>query len=176
MILRKVNAGMSLIVTAMLINHAVSHAVWMLSGGRFAIQTPSCLPWVLFGLMMLHAIISIVLAVLGHKGTEKRECKDYSKLNKTTIIQRMSGVSLILLTMLHVLGTVGVVQPPQLVHTILPPIFFAIVLMHTAISTSKAFITLGIGNAKAIKVIDIVAKVICGATLIADVVGFYLYI
>lgn len=176
MMLRKVNAGISLIITAMLLNHAISHAVWMLSGGRFIVYTVAVLPWVLFGLMMLHAIISIVLAVLGHKGAEKRECKEYSSLNKTTIIQRMSGVSLILFTLLHVLGTVGVTNPPYIVHAILPPIFFAVVLMHTAISASKAFITLGIGNAKAIKVIDISAKVICIATLIADVAGFYLYI
>lgn len=175
MILRKINAWMSLIITALLLNHAISHATWMLTAGKFG-QTLKCLPWVLFGLMMLHAIISIVLAVLGHKGAEKKECKDYPNLNKVTILQRMSGVSLIILTILHVLGTVGVTKPPYVVHAVLPPIFFAVVLMHTAISASKAFITLGIGNAKAIKTIDIAAKLICAATLIADVVGFYLYI
>ena len=53
-------------------------------------------------------------------------------------------------------------------------LFFTIVLTHIAISTGKAFITLGIGNAKFIKVVDIVMKVICGATLIAGVIGIYL--
>jgi hypothetical protein len=56
----------------------------------------------------------------------------------------------------------------------LHPLFFAIVLSHVAISTSKAFITLGIGNAKTIKTIDIVLKVICIATFIACTIGFYL--
>jgi hypothetical protein len=77
---------------------------------------------------------------------------------------------------LHVLGTVGVIQPPQAVHAILPPLFFTVALMHTAVSTSKAFITLGIGNVKTVKVIDITIKVICALTLVADIVGFYLYL
>ena len=47
--------------------------------------------------------------------------------------------------------------------------------MHTAISTSKAFITLGIGSAMFVKTVDIAVKVICGVTLVADIVGFYLY-
>ena len=175
MILRKVNAVVSLFITVMLLNHAICHALWMLTSGKIALPQ-SILPWMLFGLMMLHAVISIVLAVLGHKGAEKRKCKEYPKLNKATIFQRMSGVSLIIFTALHVLGTVGILEPPYIIHAILPPIFFAVVLMHTAISGSKAFITLGIGSAKAIGVIDIAIKLICGITLIADVIGFYLYI
>ena len=97
-------------------------------------------------------------------------------MNRVTYIQRASGISLILLTFLHIAGTVGILTPPQLVHAILPPVFFAITLMHAAISTSKAFVTLGIGNAKIIKVFDIAMKCLCVATLIADVVGFYLYV
>ena len=77
---------------------------------------------------------------------------------------------------LHVLGVVGITNPPQLVHAILPPLFFAFSLMHVAVSVSKAFITLGIGNAKAIKAIDIAVKMLCAVTLVADIVGFYLYV
>ena len=62
-------------------------------------------------------------------------------------------------------------QPPKIVHAM----FYTIVLMHAAVSTSKAFITLGIGNAKFVKVVDIVVKVICAATLIAALTSFYLY-
>jgi hypothetical protein len=66
--------------------------------------------------------------------------------------------------------------PPHIVHTLVPPIFFAVALAHTAVSTSKAFITLGIGNAGFIKVFDVIIKAICAATLIATVIGFYLYV
>ena len=176
MVLRKINAVLSLLVTAMLMNHAAFHGIWMLTRGAVAIKTPEFMPWALFILMMVHAALSIVLAVLGHKGAEKRECKSYGNLNVATNIQRGSGVSLIILTILHVAGTVGILAPPPIVHAILPPIFFAISLMHTAVSASKAFITLGIGNAGFIKTADVVIKVICVLTLIADVAGFYLFL
>ena len=121
-------------------------------------------------------IISILLAILGHKGAEKRECKAYKKINLSTNIQRISGILLIVFTVLQVLGAVGVLQPPQVVHAILPPLFFALALMHVAVSGSKPFITLGIGNAKFIKIVDIAIKILCVLTLIAAVIGFYLYL
>ena len=175
MLLRKINAGLSLLCTWLLLLHAISHAAWMLSSGTVALNVNKA-AWVLVGVMALHAILSIVLGVLGHKGAEKRKCKEYSKLNIQTTIQRMSGVLLIIFTALHVLGTVGILQPPQIVHAILPALFFTIALMHTAISTSKALITLGIGNAKFVKAADIAVKVLCVVTLIADITGFYLYV
>ena len=87
----------------------------------------------------------------------------------------ISGMALILLVILHLAGVMGITQPPKAVHAILPPLFFAVALMHTALSTGKALITLGIGNAKAIKVVDIVIKILCTLTLVAAVTGFYLY-
>ena len=81
---------------------------------------------------------------------------------------------MIVFTVLHVLGATGAMQPPQFVHVIVPPIFFALSLAHVAVSASKALITLGIGNAKIVKITDIVIKLICCVTLIADVIGFYI--
>lgn len=175
MILRKINAILGLATTVLLMGHAISHAVWMISRVSI-IDMPKSAPWIMTGLMVIHAIISIILAILAHKGTDEHECKNYPKMNKATIFQRASGVSLILFTALHIFGAVGFIQPPPLVYAIILPIFFAIALMHTAISTSKAFITLGIGGATFIKTIDIAIKVICVATLVADVVGLYLYL
>lgn len=175
MILRKINAVLGIFTTVMVMVHDISHGVWMLTGGSVGINTGN-MPWVLFVTMMVHAVLSIVLGILGHKGAEKRECKSYGNLNIPTNIQRASGVLLIVLTILHVLGASGILVPPQIVHAILLPLFFAVVLMHTAVSTSKAFITLGIGNASFIRTADIVTKVICVVTLIADVAGLYLYL
>ena len=175
MFLRKLNAGFSLLTTVLLLSHAIFNAAWMLSRGSF-VKPAIPLPRLMFVVMMLHAILSIVLAILGHKGAEKRKCNGYANLNRLTYIQRVSGVSLILLTVLHILGTVGVLVPPRAVHAILPPLFFTVAMLHTAISGGKALITLGVGNAKVIHVADIALKVICGLTLIADVIGFYLYL
>ena len=175
MILRKINAVVSLLVTTMLLDHAIFHGAWMLSKGTVP-KSANSMPWILFILMLLHAVISIVLAFLGHKGAQKGKFNGYGNLNIATYIQRASGVLLIVLTILHIAGTAGPLNPPKVVHAILPPAFFAIALMHTAISGSKAFITLGIGNARVIEFVDTAIKTICLVTWIVDVVGFYLYL
>ena len=173
--LRKINAILSLVCVFLLMDHAIFHAVWMLSMGNVEKST-TVTSWVMFGLMFVHAGISISFAITGHKGATVKEGKEYPKLNLETMIQRMGGMLLIIFTILHVAGTVGILQPPPLVHAILPPIFFTFAMAHVFVSTSKAFITLGIGNSKSVKVIDIVFKVLCVVTLIAAVVGFYLFV
>ena len=174
MLMRKINAGLSLLTACLLLDHAIFNVVRMLSHG--AVENGGAfMSWILFGLMLVHAVISIDLGISAHAETEKRKCKSYPKLNIATIVQRISGVALIILAGLHVAGAAGFMQPPKLVHIILPPLFFTIALAHVAVSASKAFITLGIGNAKFIKGADIAIKVICVATLIAALTGFYLY-
>ena len=170
--LRKVNAVISLISTILLLVHAIFYSVWMLL--RAGIAKMSAYPsQILVVLMLTHAIISIVLAVLGHKGAEKRKCNDYPKMNKQTYVQRITGILLILFIGLHIAGALNHFQP-QILHAIVHPLFFIIALAHVAVSTNKAFITLGIGNAKCIKMIDIVIKIICVFTIIACIIGFYL--
>ena len=175
MVLRKINAGLSLLSTILLMYHAIFHAAWMLSQGSIE-KRANIMSWVLFGLMMLHAFVSIDLVASTYMETESCKCKHYPKMNVSTLVQRVSGVLLIVFTVLHVAGTIGYLQPPPLVHAILPPVFFTVALLHTAVSTSKAFVTLGIGNAKFVRVADVAIKGICVVTLLADVVGFYLYL
>ena len=174
MLMRKINAGASLLTAALLLAHAIFHAVRMLSLGAIE-KSGAIMSWILFALMLTHAFISIDLAISGHEGAEKRKCNSYPKLNIATIFQRFSGLALVLFTALHVAGAAGFMTPPPLVHAIVPAVFFTIALAHTAVSISKAFITLGIGNAKFVKVLDIVVKVVCVSTLIAALIGFYLY-
>ena len=88
-------------------------------------------------------------------------------------MQRASGILMILLLAVHILGANNYYKPKAL-HAVLHPLFFAIVLAHVAVSVSKAMITLGIGNAKVIKTVNVIVKVICIATFIACVIGFYL--
>ena len=91
------------------------------------------------------------------------------------MVQRISGIVLIVFAALHVAGAAGFMTPPKIIHAILPPLFFVIAMVHVAVSTSKALITLGIGNTGVVKGVDIVIKVICAATIIAALIGFYLY-
>ena len=173
--LRKINAGLSLLCTILLLDHAIFLAAWMLSRGAIA-NNATPLPWILVWAMAAHAILSILLGILGHKGAEKRKCNSYPKLNAATLFQRIGGILLLIFTIPHVAGASGAMTPPQLVHAVLPPLFFTLALAHVAVSASKAFITLGIGNARFIKVAGIAFQVLCAVTLIADVVGFYLFV
>ena len=175
MLMRKINAIISLLATLFLLDHAIFTSVWMLSRGTVEQSAPVA-PWILAGLVALHAFIGIYLAVSSHMEGETRKVKSYPKMNRVTIFQRVSGLLLIIFAVLHIAGSSGAMNPPHIVHTIVPPLFFAIALAHAAFSTDKAFITLGIGNARFIKVLSVIIKVICALTLIASIAGFYLYV
>ena len=175
MLLRKLNAIISLLTTLFLLDHAIFNSVRMLSKGSVEQSAPVA-PWILAGLVAVHAFLSIYFAVSSHMEGETRKVKSYPKMNRVTVFQRVSGILLILFIALHVAGASGAMTPPHIVHTIFPPLFFAIALAHAAISTDKAFITLGIGNARVIKAVSIVVKLVCVITLIAAIAGFYLYV
>ena len=175
MVLRKINAIFSLIATLLILDHALFLSAWMLSGGNIT-KSEDYMPWILVWVVVIHAVISIVLAFLGHKNAEKRKCKTYPKLNATTLLQRISGILMLVSIVMHIAGTAGGMKPPLVIHAVVPPLFFTLVLAHVSVSISKAFITLGIGSAGFIKVADIVAKVICAVALAASVAGFYYHL
>lgn len=173
MIVRKINAVLGLLTTILIMDHAIFNAAWMLSDGSIT-KSADALPWVLVGLMATHAVISIGLLMF--PAAEGKAAKMYPKNNIITIVQRISGMLLVVFTVLHVMGATGVMQPPAVINAIFPPLFYVVTLAHVAVSTSKAFVTLGVGNVKAIKIIDIAVKAICVATLVADIVGFYIHL
>ena len=170
--LRKINAVISILIVLLFLDHSIFYAVVMLSRYRIP-GTITVLPRLMLLLTAMHAILSIAMAVLAHKGTGKQKYNTYGKLNVLTMIQRFSGILMILLLIVHLAGANTHFQP-QLLHAVLHPIFFAVVLIHLAISGSKAFITLGIGNAKFVKVMDVMMRGLCCIIFIACVVGFYL--
>ena len=174
MLLRKINAIIGLLTTILLLDHAIFTSVRMLSKGSVEQSAPFA-PWILAGLMAAHAFISVYFGISSHMDEEKRKYKSYPKMNRVTVFQRVSGILLIVFVALHIAVASGAMQPPHIVHTIVPPVFFTFALAHAAFSTDKAFITLGIGNARFVKIVSVVIKVICVATLIAAITGFYLY-
>lgn len=172
MILRKANAYISLATTILLLYHAGFCSVWMLS--RCKIENPKTpISIILVALMVVHAVLSIIMAFLGHKGAEKRKCNEYPKLNVSTYVQRISGIMMLLLLGFHIAGAANYYRP-KILHAIVHPIFFMVALAHVSVSASKAFITLGIGNAKAIKILDMFMKIICLIIFVAGFVGFYI--
>ena len=174
MLMRKINAVLSLLTTLLFFDHAIFNTVRMISPNPVE-ESADFMPWIFFGLMLLHAVISIFLVISTRSKNKEQKPKAYVKLNFATIAQRFSGVALIVLAGLHAVGTSGLVHFPKPVYPILHIVFFTVAFAHVAVSTSKAFITLGIGNAKFVKVADIVIKVICAVMLIAALTGIFLY-
>ena len=174
MILRKINAVLSLITTLLLADHALFFSAWMISGGSIPVSSRA-MPWVLAGLMVTHAAISIFCLLLGSEDEEERKVKHYFKLNKSTLFQRITGALVVLLLAVHVTSAAGNFQP-KLLHAVVQPLFFAAALAHVSVSVSKALITLGIGTAKVIKIVDLVMKVFCIAVAVFGIAGLYCYL
>ena len=165
---RKVNAGISLLCTLLIVAHAVCDSIWMFF--HKSPTFPKVGSYVLVGLVALHAVLSIVTAILGSgKKTNKKE-KFYKKENIKTLLQRMTGMLMVVLLFAHIFGMQKWLIP-HLLHTIIHPIFFLAVYVHTAISCSKAFVTLGIGNAKTIKVLDVAMGIFFALLFVLSVVG-----
>lgn len=172
MSLRKINAVLSLITSFLFLSHAMFLSVWMLS--RCSIQkSADNMPRLLSMVVAIHAGISIFLLIRGSKWAEKRKYKAYLQMNIPTYVQRITGILILLLVGLHIAGAKNHFQPKML-HAILHPLFFATALTHISVSVSMAMITLGIGNAQTVKIVDIILKVLCAATFAAAVIGFYL--
>ena len=174
MLVKKINASIGLLITLLLLFHAVYMAVFLFANGGIA-YSASFVSWALTGLTAIHAFIGIDAAISGMMNGGGLKHKKYAKLNITTVIQRASGMLLVIFIVLHIAGATGAMKPPPFVHAIVPVLFFGASMVHTVCSFPRALITLGIGNAKFVKTADIAMKVICGAVLIADIVGFYLY-
>ena len=171
-IARKVNAVISLICTVLILVHGTYDALWMMLRGKIS-TLPKPMAFVLMGLVILHTILSIVTAILGSGGKPNKKEKMYKKENIKTLIQRIFGILMVVMLTPHIIG-MGNHLAPKGLHSVIHPIFFLAVYGHTAISCSKAFITLGIGNAKLIKVIDRIASILCVLIFVASIVGLYL--
>lgn len=172
MVLRKINAGLSLLTTLLILDHTVFMSVWMLSAGTIQ-QSASKMPRILTVLVVIHAVLSIILVFRSRKGAAGQGYKAYPRENWKTYLQRITAVVMLLLLALHIIGAIRGLQP-KLLHGILHPVFFAAVLGHTAVSAGKALITLGIGNARVIRIVDVVMGILCAGIFLASVAGLYM--
>ena len=169
--LKKVNAVLSLMCTFLIIVHGLYDSIWMFCRGKMPLL-PATIPLFLMLLVVLHAILCIVSAVVWGKNKKNKNEKFYRKENFKTIIQRASGMLMLLLLVFHVIGMNNHLNN-RIFHSIIHPIFFLVVYVHIIISFSKAFITLGIGNAKSIKIINIIICFVCILLFIFSVIGLY---
>ena len=168
-IARKANAVISLICSCLILLHGGYDAIWMILRGKIT-TLPKPIAMLLVIFVVIHIILSIVTLIIGK---DSKNTKLYKKENIKTIIQRVFGVLIVLLLVPHIIGMQNHLTP-KILHSLIHPIFFLVVYGHTAISFSKALITLGIGSAKFIKVVDILMSILCVIIFIASIIGLYL--
>lgn len=173
MLLRKLNAGLSLLTTLLILDHAMFFSAWLLSAGTMEKSSES-MPRILTMLMLVHAALSIVILIRDRRRGEKKG-NAYPGLNAATWVQRISGILMLPLLGIHVAGAVHDFQPP-LLHALCHPVFFGVVLSHVAVSPGKALITLGVGSAGFIRVVDVAMRLLCGITFAAGAAGLYIYL
>ena len=70
MIMRKTNASLSLLSSGLLLMHAISLAAWMLSKGAVP-KAASLMPWILTGVVAIHALISMGYMISIHRSKQK---------------------------------------------------------------------------------------------------------
>jgi uncharacterized membrane protein SirB2 len=89
MLLRKINAVISLLTTILLLDHVIFSSVWMLSKGSVEQSAPIA-PWILAGFLGIHAFISICFVFSDREEGETRKVKSYLRLNRVTVFQRVA--------------------------------------------------------------------------------------
>ena len=167
---KKVNAvcGLAIIVTVLVHIGCEVYTAVTLSVNNFLLKMTA---HTTLSLAVLHAILSgIAVFFLRDRGKGML----YPGLNIRTIIQRVSAVLMIVLLIMHpstmellssYAGSNGVMFTAVLIIQIL---FFAVVLLHVAVSAGNALITLGlVSTEKARRNIDIAVWVICAVVFVA---------
>lgn len=106
----------------------------------------------------------------------------YKKENLRLVLQRSSAIVIVVLLHVHTkayahMATGEALSKNQaLLYCVSEIVYITAVMMHTALSFSKAFITLGwIKSSVAAKRIDWIAYIVCGSAGIVAAVAVYLF-
>ena len=165
--LKKINAALSLLtVLAMLLHIGYTVYAYLAFYYNPGLKLLFAMPFMV--LVCLHAICGMAAVFLQSDGTR---LDLYPRQNRQTVLQRMSAALIFPLLLLH-LNTYNLLRSSAeggkwLFFALLmfsQPLFYAVVLMHTAVSVSRALVTLGLlSSPSARRRVDRIALVVCGA-------------
>lgn len=179
MILKKTNAVLGLMIIAAVICHAGTMTFSLITFWYdFAICKFFAHAAVTF--MILHALMSICLFFFQHDGSDMR----YSRQNMRTLLQRITAVVMIVLIHFHTSAYAHMATGETLstgtavFRCITECIYILSVFLHTAMSFSRALVTLGwISSMRTAARIDRFACIVCGLAAICSlfaVIRFFL--
>lgn len=145
MLLKKINAGLSLVTCAVVLAHVGMGCRTLLTGWYDPVLS-HYMPLLTMAAVLLHALLSVAIVLFAHDGSSPR----HAKANLATILQRASGLLMIALVHVHVHAYDHVVARVRLSaaqragFAVGEAAFYACVFVHMAVSLPKALITLGL--------------------------------
>ena len=179
MILKKINAILSLLsVAALLLHVGYNSYSYLTLYYNVSLSRWTAVPFMVF--VCLHAVLGMIIVFTQSDGTRM---DIYKKHNKSTLIQRISAALIFPLLIIH-MQTFDLLMEFSLTGNwfmfglmlFLQAVFYAVVFLHVATSFTKAFITLGLlsdmnKKKKIDRVVYILCAVICVFAIIAVVKG-----
>ncbi len=175
MILKKINAAVALLSVLLMLAHIIYGVFTYVAFYYNPFLTKLlAIPFII--LVCIHAVLGMLSVFLLGDGTRADR---YVKLNMGTLLQRVSAALIFPLLILHIntFSLMGKAAENGRTYMIIllvaaELLFFTCVIVHVAVSFTKAFITLGIlTSPEKQKAIDRVVYTVCAAVFVIMVIA-----
>ena len=162
MVLKKINALVALLSAIMLVDHTVACGILMMLD---RINESEAVPaYILMGLVGVHAVISMLMITVFHDGSSTK----YGELYRATILQRVSGI----LMLIPIMGHILISDKNGIAYGVLHILLVVLSLLHTSVSVPNALVTMGVVKSmKSHKVAFIISAVISAVVTIIGITG-----
>ena len=188
MSLKKFNAVCALILTALLIIHITISLVFMLTG-LYNLNLTLIAARALSLTCIVHIIVSLTVLFIIRDRADKskygsQKAKTYPALNMRIMIQRVTGLALLVMIHFHIATFQSFIYDfkpltfgGKAFAFFIEALFFGIVLLHLAVSFSRAFISLGlIRSEETEKRLDRGAFFTCGALFVIIIISLAVFL
>jgi len=160
MIIKKINAVITLLMIALTLDHTASMAAFFFGVKPYdATPFPTAVAFLI--LFTIHAALSLCLLIFGKSSSEKL----YVKQNAQTIEQRISAMVLMVLIHFHIQDKIKFEFGGNLAIFIPEALLILALAAHLGTSTHRAFITLGIEKKWPVIVVKVLIDLVCAAAL-----------
>ena len=170
--LKKTNAALAIITTAVLVAHLGYNLIAYIC--FYYNQVVSLISGILVsGLFIAHGVLAIVILIHSHDSLSI----EYKSLNKRTVFQRITAAVIMVLLPFHVLGYMLLSKSAGSIFYVLLEaqrfVFYLAVMIHAALSFSNSLVTLGlladIGKKRILDLVLMIVAVLFG-------IGFAIYV
>ena len=167
--MKKLNAVWGWLAIVALLGHLIT-MTYSLSTGWYDFTICKTLAYATAVVVGGHVIFALIIVMFVHDGANLGR---YAGLNKRTIIQRASGIAVLVLLVAHVHSFGFIVAgepldaPAKAFIIVTEVLFFAAICTHLATSFSKSLVTWGLVREEATeRRVDLVSEIVCAILFI----------